>query len=323
MYNILVTGVGAIIGYGIIQSLRFSNFKVNIIGTDIYNDAVGKEWCDTFVPGVMASHEEYPNFLIKTIKEYNINLVIPGIEQDINRIAKEFYKFKHLDVKFALNNLELIQIANDKWNTHLQLVKNKIPVINTYIDGDFCEIEKQLKTPMLLKPRRSYASKGIYQIENCIDYDYWKLKMKDNFMVQQIVGDSNSEYTVGVFGLGNGQSAQKIALQRVLGPDGATSKAKVVDIVELNQIVDQLVSIFKPIGPTNLQFRQHQGEFLLLEINPRISSSTSIRNSFGFNEAEMCIEYYLRGEVPSLREIKKGSAVRYIKDLIIYDSNNI
>ncbi|MEQ6854596.1 ATP-grasp domain-containing protein [Lysinibacillus capsici] len=323
MYNILVTGVGAIIGYGIIQSLRSSNFKVNIIGTDIYNDAVGKEWCDAFVPGVMASHEEYPNFLIKTIKEYNINLVIPGIEQDINRIVKEFDKFKHLDVEFALNNIELIQIANDKWNTHLQLVENKIPVIKTYIDGDFYEIENQLKTPMLLKPRRSYASKGIHQIENRIDYDYWKLKMKDNFMVQQIVGNTNSEYTVGVFGLGDGQSAQKLSLQRVLGSDGATSKAKVVDIVELNQIVDQLVSIFKPIGPTNFQFRKHQGEFLLLEINPRISSSTSIRNSFGFNEAEMCIEYYLRGEVPLLREIKKGSAVRYVKDLIIYDSNNI
>ena len=322
MYNILVTGVGAVLGYGIIHSLMTSQYNVRIIGTDIYSDAVGREWCHSFVPGVLANDQNFPDFLFETLKSKNIDLVIPGIEQDINRIVLEQDKFKDLDVRFAINDPNLIHIANDKWETHLKLKENNIPFIQTFIDGDYVELEKKLGNPMLLKPRRSYASKGIYKIENENDYVYWKTKMKDNFMVQQIIGDVDSEYTVGVFGLGNGESSQKISLKRVLGPDGATSKAKTVDIKELNNIVDKLVSVFKPDGPTNFQFRFHEGEFLLLEINPRISSSTSIRSAFGYNEAEMCIEYYLKGQVPSKREIKSGSVVRYLKDLINYDSNN-
>lgn len=42
-YNILVTGIGAIIGYGIIKSLRNSKYDCNIIGIDIFNDAIGQK----------------------------------------------------------------------------------------------------------------------------------------------------------------------------------------------------------------------------------------------------------------------------------------
>ena len=48
-YNILVTGVGAIIGYGIINSLNKSKYELNVIGADIYPDAVGRAWCDGFI----------------------------------------------------------------------------------------------------------------------------------------------------------------------------------------------------------------------------------------------------------------------------------
>lgn len=323
MYNILVTGVGAIIGYGIIQSLQKSQYEIKIVGTDIYEDAIGKEWCDTFELGVLADSAEYPTFLAGLIKKYNIHLVIPGIEQDINRIVQEFHCFKNLNVEFAINNLQLIEVANDKWLTHLALVENQFPVIQTFIEGEYSDLRDILSIPMLLKPRKSYASKGIYQIYSLNDYDYWKFELGDNFMVQKIVGDIDSEYTVAAFGLGDGTSSQKISLIRKLGSDGATAKAKVVDIEKLNVLVDKLVAVFKPIGPTNFQFRYHQGEFLLLEINPRISSSTSIRESFGYNEAEMCIDYYLENKKPGLREIRRGSAVRYIKEKIYYDSNNI
>ncbi|WP_274309205.1 ATP-grasp domain-containing protein [Solibacillus daqui] len=323
MYNILVTGVGAIIGYGIVHSLRQSQYNVTIIGTDIYEDAVGKEWCDFFEQGKIASSLDYPQFLTDLIVKYDIDLVIPGIEQDIDRITKEYEYFTKLNVKFAINDMQLIDIANDKWLTHLALIKNKLNVIPTFIEGSYIEIEKKLGIPMLLKPRKSYASKGIYKIQNIEDYNYWKFKLCNEFMVQKIVGDIDSEYTVAAFGLGDGTSSQKISLKRKLGPDGATAKAKVVDIVQLNNTVDKLVSIFKPVGPTNFQFRYHEGEFLLLEINPRISSSTSIRNSFGYNEAEMCIDFYLKNKTPKIYEIKNGSAIRYVKEKIYYDSDNI
>ena len=61
-YNILVTGVGAIIGYGVIASLRKSKYDCNIIGMDIFYDAVGQVWCDKFVQAILAADKEYIPF---------------------------------------------------------------------------------------------------------------------------------------------------------------------------------------------------------------------------------------------------------------------
>ena len=103
-----------------------------------------------------------------------------------------------------------------------------------------------------------------------------------------------------------------------LGPDGATSKATLRQIPALEKRVNELVRLFRPEGPTNLQFRFHDGEYLLLEINPRISSATSIRTAFGFNEAEMCIEYFIEGARPAWRELRPGRAERFLEDHITY-----
>ena len=62
-------------------------------------------------------------------------------------------------------------------------------------------------------------------------------------------------------------------------------------------------------------------KYLLLEINARISSSTSIREIFGVNESQMCIEYYLENEIPKLQEQKFGTVIRYIED-VYFDSNS-
>ena len=80
---------------------------------------------------------------------------------------------------------------------------------------------------------------------------------------------------------------------------------------------------FQPEGPTNFQFRRHEGELYLLEINPRMSSSTTIRTAFGYNEARMCLEYYLENKRAIVGPIRRGRALRFIEDYIIYDRCDI
>ena len=135
-------------------------------------------------------------------------------------------------------------------------------------------------------------------------------------MAQPVIGDSEHEYTVGVFGLGDGTYSGMIAMRRKLSQEGATAKAEVVLDTKLENTVQALVSVFKPNGPTNLQFRYHEGRYLLLEINPRISSSTSMRMALGYNEAEMCIRYYLESQI-MVPQISKGKAIRYIDEVVV------
>jgi carbamoyl-phosphate synthase large subunit len=110
-----------------------------------------------------------------------------------------------------------------------------------------------------------------------------------------------------------------MTLRRKLSKDGFTEKAEVVDLENISQTLNTLCIIFKPLGPTNFQFRKHEGVLKLLEINPRISSSTSIRMKFGYNESLMAVEYFLEDKKPTQPLIKKGKAIRYIEDLIVYE----
>ena len=88
-YKILVTGVGAIIGYGLINSLRKSKYNTYIVGMDIYDDAYGKCICDEFIQAIPAADELYPKFLKNIIKEKDIDLVMFGTEQEIHRLINE------------------------------------------------------------------------------------------------------------------------------------------------------------------------------------------------------------------------------------------
>ena len=59
MINVLVTGVGAIIGYGIINSLKMQNeYPIRIVGMDIYDDAYGQFLCDKFYVAERADSEK-------------------------------------------------------------------------------------------------------------------------------------------------------------------------------------------------------------------------------------------------------------------------
>jgi carbamoyl-phosphate synthase large subunit len=323
MYRVLVTGVGAVIGYGIVRSLRSLPERVQIVGMDIFQDAVGQHWCDHFAVATPAAAPEYAENLARLVEQYSIDLVLPGIEQDAARMLKELPVLSTLHARFALNNPALMRVAADKWDMHHRLQASGFAVIPTRIEGDFRDFAREFGIPFLLKPRRSYASKGITRIHTQEALKYWRRQLGDNFMVQKIVGDDDAEYTVGAFGLGDGTYSQSIAFRRKLSGEGATAKAQVVEIPELNTLLAQLVGEFKPVGPTNFQFREHDDHLLMLEINPRISSSTSLRNAFGYNEAGMCIEYYLKGKVPAIETLRSGHAVRYIEDMIFYDCNHL
>lgn len=320
MLNVLVTGIGAIIGYGIIKSLRNTDLNVNIVGMDIYHDAVGQHWCDSFVQAKYASDPDYLNFLKRVIDNNNIDIVFFGTEQEIYRCSEGREELGLYYEKLVLNRRELLVLSKDKWKTREALVKNGLQkyAIPSVITGEYNEIEQLWGHKFLLKPRVSYASKGIHIVDCKKDFDFYKERMGREFMAQRLVGDNEHEYTVGVFALGDGAYSDMIQMKRKLSQEGATAKAEIVKYEALEEVVGELCKLFKPIGPTNFQFRSEAGRFYLLEVNPRISSSTSIRMKFGFNEAEKCINYFLYNKITASC-IKTGYAARYIDEVVVFN----
>jgi carbamoyl-phosphate synthase large subunit len=195
--------------------------------------------------------------------------VIPAIEQDALRMSAEQRHFERTAARFALNAPDLITTAHDKWSMHSRLLEAGVPTIPSAIDGTFDDLAARFGLPFVVKPRRSYASKGFVRVETAEDFLYWRTKLDGEFMAQQLVGDDRDEYTVGAFGLGDGTLTGKTILRRILPRDGSTAKAWLSANPDIDSVVDRLARLFRPVGPTNFQFRRHNGVYLPLEISPR------------------------------------------------------
>jgi carbamoyl-phosphate synthase large subunit len=321
--TVMVTGVGAIIGYGLLRSLRDARSDVRLIGTDIYPDAVGQVWSDAFEQAPLTASPNYLDWLQGVVEKHGVDLLIPGIEQDVHRFSDDRDKLNGFNCTVALNTARLIELSRDKWAMHQELVAigdaSRIP---SYLAGDYDTLVSLLGLPFILKPRRGYASKGLIRVRRQEDFEAHARSLGEHVMAQPIVGTDNEEYTVGVFGDGRGNICASITLQRRLAPDGSTGKAWVRQLKSLDETVARLCAHFLPVGPTNLQFRREDENWRLLEINPRVSSTTSIRSAFGYNEAAMSVDFFLKGKLPSQPKFQNGFAARFIEDYVIYDRDH-
>lgn len=313
--TILVSGASGVVGYGILRSLLKNKEQYNLIGTTIYNDSIAPAFCDIFELAVPTNSVDYLEWLSSIIKKYKIDMIIPSIEADMYFWNEHRDEIEKTGATILLNNSELINLCNDKWEFYKQL----LPMLEEYLIPTTDDVSKNIfGYPYILKPKMGFGSKGIIKIHNEEDYQKNKSKITNYLIMQPIVGTDDEEYTVSAFFDKQHNLVEYLGLKRKLSLNGYTEIAQVVEY-DFSKILQEIANIIKPIGPTNFQFRLDDNKMKLLEINPRISSSTSIRASFGYNESQMSVDYFLNNKLPikiDKDSIKNRKAIRYIEEYI-------
>lgn len=322
MKTVLVSGASGIVGNGILRSLRQSGEQYVLVGTTIYKNTIAETFSDIFELAPKTSDDNYIDWLSGIIKKHNVDMIIPGIEADVAKWNENRSVLEKTGVSVLLNNEELIRLCSDKWLFYQKLAKYKPAyAIPSTLDTDFDEIARNYKLPFLMKPRSGSASKNIKKIYTHEEFLNTKSEFKDEIMAQPIIGNDDEEYTVSGFFDDHSRLLAFQQLKRKLSKEGFTEIAQTVNIRNIEKILTDLAGVFKPVGPTNFQFRQDNGTLKLLEINPRISSSTSIRTGFGYNESQMSVDYILNKKSIIQPVLKSGKAIRYTEDMITYDNS--
>lgn len=319
-FRILVTGVGALIGQGIATSLRAGG-RSWVLGLDRRITVFAQEVCDeTFnKPSLDETSEAYLTFWADLIKVHQIDLIIPGISIDMAFLNANREFFEKQGVSLALNDSNLIKLTENKADFARDYATLDLPQIPTIFGGNWNTAIKKLgHAPFLLKPSVGEGSVGIAQLQDEADFNYWTDRNPGGYLVQRIIGTPHEEYTVGTFGFGDGTYLGPLIFRRTLTRAGNTGEAEVVDHPAIAATTDRIIRHYRPVGPTNLQFRVEGNDAYLLEINPRFSSSCSMRSAFGFNEAEMCIEFFLKDQRPPQPKLRRGIAQRHTADRIRY-----
>lgn len=318
--SIMITGVGAVIGQGIIKSLNGKNIRYRLIGVDANPFSVGFQWTDTGYPVPLVNDPRWVDSIIDICGKENVVLILPGIEQDVKAFLRHFEKIvKNTSALPLLNSSDALRVGFDKWELYLFATQNdmKMPLTWLVTKVNISSLSDSAY-PLLLKPRKSMAGKGIYKVDHADDLRFWVGRLPVNeYMVQQYVGSDDEEYTVGIFGFKNADISEPFALKRRLNY-GSTFEAETVYDANLSAVVSRMANKLHIVGPTNFQFRKVGDEYYLLEVNPRFSSSTSIKSAFGFNEPLMAVKNFIEGEFPIKLELKRGRCSRYLADSFVF-----
>lgn len=312
--RILVGGIGGVVGYGALRALRAHDPSLVVIGCDIHEHAVGRAWADEFLRAPRAASGDWPDWLAGALE--SVDLFIPTLDPELDRFAADPGLAASLPATVALPGNATLAAAQDKWLLDQALGDDPMR-IRSSVSTDFATLSAELGAPFLVKPRSGYGSRGIRTIATAAEFEQVREGLGSALLAQQLVGDDEHEYTVGVFGDGEGGVAASITLHRRLAPEGMTVRARcVAPVPSIEQATQRVARLLRPAGAVNLQFRLHEGQAKLLEINARLSSTTSMRTAFGYNEAGMLADFHLRGIVPAQPVLRRGEAIRYLEDLV-------
>lgn len=288
MIKVLVTGAGGGVGQGIIKSLHLiKDLDIYIVSADM----------DALATGLYAGNISYlvpacnsPEYLteISNICKYeNIEYYFPGTDLELQFCAlnRDFIK-DNFDTNVVVSNIEAIDISDDKYKTYLFLKNNNFNYPKTSLQNNINL--NSLQYPLIIKPIVGCRSIGV-SIANEEEELKSRLSNEDGLLVQELIGNDNSEYTCTIVAL-NGETSDVLILKRYLR-SGDTFRAEPIKNKKISDYVKNVAIALDIHGSCNFQLRMDKNDMpKIFEINCRFSGTTPFCSQLGFNPVEFYIK---------------------------------
>ncbi len=326
MLNILVLGVGSNVSQGIVKALRnIDEIDIHIIGACISPSSTGLYLCDEAYLMPKACDEKFVSWYIETCNNKKVDMTFTGVEENIDALIENRETIeKACKAKFVYPPVDIWEIGRDKYKTCQWLEKNNLPYPNYVFATSEKEVEglaKKVGFPLVAKPVKGKSSTGVVLAHTIRDLE--GIIGKEDYVVEEYVGDSDAEYTVGCYFDKNGKLQSKIVMHRYL-KNGSTSLAEIVQDEKIEKLIDEIAVKINMVGPLNIQIRKKKdGTPVCFEWNVRYSGTTAIRNHFGFGDVKAAIyEYVLNKDISDCFNAKsKAVAVRTEHEIYFEDED--
>ena len=304
--NILMTGAGAPGAAGILKCLG-KETSFNVFTADADPDALGQHLSKDF--SVVPPGDD-PNFIpaiLDTCRKKNIHIVMPLVTRELLPLAVHREELEFAGAKVLVSPAESIGIALDKGRTYQFLEWRGIPVPGYRIIAGSGELEPACldlgypERPVVIKPCLSNGSRGFRVISEKIDrLDQFLNQKPGNFPlslaeIKQVLGKAalpelliseylpGDEYSVDCL-CRNGEALLILPRRRIKMINGISVKG---EFIQDEQIINYCHSIIRELrlhGNVGFQVKANErGQYLLLEINPRVQGSISAALGAGVN----------------------------------------
>lgn len=313
--KVLVTGAGALLGQGLIKSLRLAKTGYHIIAADPYPQAVGLYWADSAYLIPLASAPDYLEKLRQILRKERPDIVLIGTDVELLVFALNKAMLEsEFNTHIIVSSPEVIRIADDKWLTYEFLKSHGFPYPRSALPDGEDDLLRDCGFPLIVKPRIGARSVGVNLVDNDEELRI-ALKIVHNPIIQECVATSSDEYTCGIM-LADGCVKAAVTMRRELR-DGNTYRAYVEPNAPFEKSLVEIATKLGGFGPLNFQFRVAQNLPKIFEINARFSGTTPLRAYAGFNEVDALIRKVVLGESISAPQLKPLTILRYWNEIVL------
>lgn len=287
-----------------------------IYATDMQLNAPALAFADEKiqVPSVYA--DNYISNTLQICREKHINLLISLNDLELPLLAANRKVFEQERVIVLVSSPEVIDISFDKYQTAQFVESIGLKAPKTFIDYNLArEAVKsgKLRFPLVLKPRWGSGSIGIEYVDDLeemeVTYGLLEKRVKksilsnasaseDYILIQEKV--SGPEYGLDIMNDLSGNFRGVAVKKKLSMRAGETDKAITVNNNELSEIGRCLGENLHHIGNLDCDVLERNGEYYVLELNPRFGGGYPFSYEAGVNFPKAIIKWSLGEDIDDI-----------------------
>ena len=278
-----------------------------IIATDMQSSAPALTEADIveIVPAVYA--DNYIDVLKNICIKHNVTAIISLNDLELPILAQKKDEFDKIGTKIIVSSLNVIDICFDKYKTAQFLSGIGLNTPHTFISyNEAFEALKigELNFPIIIKPRWGSGSIGIeiaYDFEDLeLLYNYLKKKLSRSILAKASISEESlliqeyingSEYGLDVMNDLHGKHCGVSIKKKLSMRAGETDKAVTVKNDTIFSIGRTIGKKLKHIANLDCDILEKDGEFYVLELNPRFGGGYPFSHEAGVNMPKAIISW--------------------------------
>jgi carbamoyl-phosphate synthase large subunit len=296
--TVLITGGGGPAVPGMIEALQLKGFRV--VTVDMMEFAAGYFFSDAAYVVPAGNAPGFFDRMSEICDKESVDAIVSVVDEELSHVAA----FESQGIAVIQPQKHFIELALDKYACMKELRSHGISAPETWLIN---EIPEYAKYPLFLKPRTGRGSRGCLKVEDQAQLErFLETKVEDvsTYIAQRCI--NGLEYTVSVVVWRDG-IVNAVVPKEIISKIGVTRAAVTRESYAIDELCRTIQSKLKANGPFNVQLiLDDMGVPWVFEINPRLSTSTTLTCAAGVDELGNLVSQALFGDLPLTWSWKPG-----------------
>lgn len=336
--RVLMTGGGAPGAAGILKCLKMRDDLEIIVG-DASRLSSGAKLHHDFVLLPHASDKNFIEIMLKLCQKKAVDVIFPLVTKELPLFASAKNLFAEINTSIIVSDEKSLMLANDKLALYETLAPTAkdIPAFEIVTNGNMISAAAEKlgfpERPVVFKLAVSNGSRGIRIIDNKFDRLNGLLYEKPNTLfismeeILKIVGDQNipramiceylphEEITVDTI-CSNGRMLLCLIRTRDKINSGISQAGRFINHPSIETSTASIIKKLNLDGPIGFQYKQsNEGDFKLLEINPRIQGTSVSSLGLGINLPSLAIDNLFGVDMTPAKKKSGIGFIRYFEEV--------